>query len=282
MRENSICVELSNLRLSAVFFHEAFRMYANKLPQRLSLSPLHRHADYEIFFLLDGALLVRGEEECVRAEGPSAVILPPLFQHSTESHLTRGYCMYFRLERRAKDVGCLYENLERTFSRGITVLPLGEESRFYIEQLAKAVSGPDVEKKETHLVSLLFSELFQELLQSESVSEQRKYVDYVNIIELFVSEHYREKIRLTDLAETLHLCPKQAARIIRKKFGCSFSDLVWDHRLSLARTMLESTEDSIDAIAEAIGCEYSSYFYPLFRKSYGMTPRDYRESHRTK
>ena len=114
------------------------------------------------------------------------------------------------------------------------------------------------------------------LLSAQYNQSQR----YTNRIDLFIAEHYREKIRLSDLAETLYLCPKQVTRIIRKNYGCSFSDLVRDHRLRLARAMLESTEESISSIARAVGFEYENYFYTLFRKAYTITPAEYREKHR--
>ena len=282
MQENAIFAELGDLKLSAVLFDEAFRLYTNKPPTPPPLNPPHRHADYEIFFLLEGTLTLQSEEGILQAKSPAVLILPPFFDHVTKYDVAHGYCMYFNLERKPKATGTLYKKVADTLSRNITVMPLEEEPRFYIEQLAKTISTPSPEGKERHLVALLFSELFQSMIGTASPAEQSKHTRYINGIDLFLSEHYREKIRLTDLAKTLHLCPKQISRIIRKKYGCSFSDRVRDHRLALARTMLETSEDSITTIAEAVGYEYANYFYTLFRKTYGMTPQEYRQKHRIK
>ena len=49
-------------------------------------------------------------------------------------------------------------------------------------------------------------------------------------------------------------------------------------RLGEAQMRLAATQDSIQAIAEAIGFEDASYFSRIFSKYIGMTPSEYRKS----
>lgn len=276
MQENAVRIEIRGLRLSAVLFDEAFRLSPEKsLP---GLSSPHRHADYEIFFLLNGSLRVQGEGLTGSAQAPATVILPPLFDHTTQIQSSHGFCMYFNLEEKQKSKNSFLPAIQKALKNKITVLPLCEEERFYLEQLAKTALHPGREETQRHLIALLFASLLDRIAPQKSHGETEKHTQYINMIDTFLSRHYREKIRLQDLAERLHLCPRQVSRIIRKKYDCSFSDRLNAHRLGLARVMLKETEESVNAIAEEVGYEYPNYFYALFRKTYGMTPQAYRKS----
>ena len=107
--------------------------------------------------------------------------------------------------------------------------------------------------------------------------EKKKRTRTVNLIDRYINEHYREKIRLSDLSKALYLCPKQISRVLRKEYGCTLPDLINQRRLDLACTMLRESDADVGQIAQRVGYEYENYFYTLFRKAFGMTPGEYRE-----
>ncbi len=65
-------------------------------------------------------------------------------------------------------------------------------------------------------------------------------------------------------------------RFIKKNCGCTFTDLLQEKRLKQACHLLTSTRLSAADIAFTIGYENVSYFYRLFKKTFGMSPREYR------
>ena len=280
MNETLIRASLGDLRISAVFFDEAFYLDEEAFVSSAG-EPEHRHADYEIFFILEGTLTVRGGRTILRTEKNTAVILPPLFEHITCGEGVRGYCMYFNPERGKRTENLRYEQIVAALRDKITALPMEEDAVFYAEQLAKTALSPVGDLREEHLTALLFSSLLRPLFAdaADSVGKNRRYI---NRIDLFIHEHYRENLHLSDLSRALYLCPKQITRIIRKKYNCSFSDLLHAHRLSLACALLTNTEDSIAAVAQEVGYEYENYFYRLFRKKYGMTPQEFRKNRRNR
>ena len=49
-----------------------------------------------------------------------------------------------------------------------------------------------------------------------------------------------------------------------------------DHRLNLAAELLRITDATVLDIAGRVGFDNLSYFNRLFKRRYGMTPREYR------
>jgi len=47
-------------------------------------------------------------------------------------------------------------------------------------------------------------------------------------------------------------------------------------RLDRAQRLLRTTALPVQAVAEAVGYETTSYFYALYKKTFGITPKEYR------
>lgn len=69
-----------------------------------------------------------------------------------------------------------------------------------------------------------------------------------------------------------------AGRYIKKVFSKSFSQLLQEERLRLARRLLADTELPVESIALETGYTNASGFYKLFCNTYGMTPADFRRA----
>ncbi len=91
----------------------------------------------------------------------------------------------------------------------------------------------------------------------------------------FIDENYKDG-ELFDLAKSLKMEDYNLSRLIKKITGKNFTDLVQEKRLSQAEFLLKTTRLSINNIGEMVGYDNSSYFYRLFKKKLGMSPREYR------
>ena len=78
------------------------------------------------------------------------------------------------------------------------------------------------------------------------------------------------------ISELSHLPTYQVSRMLKKRTGKNFKELLQLRRLQQAAYLLQNTTLSIDKIIVHIGYENSSYFYRVFREKYGCSPSEYR------
>lgn len=71
-------------------------------------------------------------------------------------------------------------------------------------------------------------------------------------------------------------------RYLMKKFkaltGGTLNEYIVDLRMKKAAALLRSTSAPVSSIAEQVGIDNLSYFYRLFKKIYGCTPKEFRET----
>ena len=91
----------------------------------------------------------------------------------------------------------------------------------------------------------------------------------------YVDDHYVDG-SLREAAALLHSDVSSLSREIRRKSGKTYTELVQEKRLNQAAFLLRSTDRKVEDIALAVGYENISYFHRIFRKEYGVSPRQFR------
>ena len=95
-----------------------------------------------------------------------------------------------------------------------------------------------------------------------------------------IEENYKTA-SLTRLAKQYNQSVSHYSRLISSAAGASFKELLRQKRLDKAAALLLSTDLSVSDIITAVGYDNTSYFYRQFRQSFGLTPKDYRQSRKT-
>lgn len=91
----------------------------------------------------------------------------------------------------------------------------------------------------------------------------------------YVEEHYKEA-SLEELAQELNYSIFWIGRVIKKYTGKNFMELLQTKRLNQAVFLLTQTKLPIADIILAVGYDNTSYFHRIFKKRYGLTPKQYR------
>lgn len=88
---------------------------------------------------------------------------------------------------------------------------------------------------------------------------------------------------LNSVADELEVSESYLSRLFKKETGTNFQKYLQDIKMSMAAAMLEPPARYKNKdIAEALGYTDSQNFCRSFRKAYGMTPQEYRESRKIK
>ncbi len=91
----------------------------------------------------------------------------------------------------------------------------------------------------------------------------------------YVQANYID-ITLDDLAEHFFLSKPYISKYIKEKSGMTFGDLVKKIRMKKARALLKSSSMTVENIALTVGYQNVEHFNRLFKKTYDMTPMQFR------
>ena len=99
----------------------------------------------------------------------------------------------------------------------------------------------------------------------------RKALDYIEL-------HYAEKIGLKTLSDALYISPNYFSDLFRRHMKVKFSDFLIEYRLKKACILLKKPEYKVSEIAEMVGFRDSTYFSTVFKKTYKLTPLEYKNT----
>jgi len=97
-------------------------------------------------------------------------------------------------------------------------------------------------------------------------------------VQEYIQQHLQEPISLDTVAEEFRITPSTLSRDFKSLNGVNFVDFVRESRLDHAQHLLSDTDLSVKEVADQSGYNSSSYFIQQFRRHFGMTPSQYRET----
>lgn len=89
---------------------------------------------------------------------------------------------------------------------------------------------------------------------------------------LMVDRHFREPLRLADVAAHAHLSPNYFSERFRAYTGTSFQVYLQERRLRFAQSLLTATTLSVTEVCHAAGFNSLSHFGRAYRRRFGASP----------
>jgi AraC-like DNA-binding protein len=114
-------------------------------------------------------------------------------------------------------------------------------------------------------------------LYSLAKKAQRKY--HVNLMEQalqYILTHYAEKLSLKQVADMVRLNPMYFETLFHEMTGLTFLQQLTMTRLQRAHFLLNDSRMNIAEISQACGFHEYGAFSRVFRKHYGLSPRQFR------
>lgn len=93
----------------------------------------------------------------------------------------------------------------------------------------------------------------------------------------YIAHHYREKIKISELADYIGVNRSYLTSSFKKAIGCSPQEYLVNLRMEKAREMLRNTGMQINAVAAAVGYQDQLAFSKIFKQHFGTSPKAYRE-----
>ena len=117
-----------------------------------------------------------------------------------------------------------------------------------------------------------------QLMEHREESDDER--DIVRIVE-YISQHYQEPLSLTTLAGYFHFNAVYLSRYIKSRSGYTFTEILTQIRMYHSARLLKETSLKNGEICERVGMGDERYWGQVFKKTYGVTPNEYRrEEHR--
>ncbi|WP_025684883.1 helix-turn-helix domain-containing protein [Paenibacillus maysiensis] len=100
--------------------------------------------------------------------------------------------------------------------------------------------------------------------------------EYSEIIMNWIETHYMESDILNKLANELHLTRSYVSRLFKKETGSNLTEYLTAKRVKVAAHLLETTSFPVETIGNKVGFQNISHFISCFKKTYQVTPLQYR------
>ena len=106
--------------------------------------------------------------------------------------------------------------------------------------------------------------------------QYRMNENVVSVLEVS-GRDYKKELSLKDISKDLFINPVYLGQLIKKETNSTFAELLNKQRIKAAQQLLLSTNDSIEDICYTVGYSNVGYFYKVFRKLCGKSPKAYRK-----
>ena len=125
-------------------------------------------------------------------------------------------------------------------------------------------------------LSVLLTLLMQESWNPDNSAISKKRMELVSV-KNYMDEHYVEKITLDDLEAQFFINKYYLLKIFKETYGVTISSYLISRRITRAKQLLRFTQMTIDEVGCAVGMDGAGYFSRMFKKSEGISPKEYRK-----
>ena len=93
----------------------------------------------------------------------------------------------------------------------------------------------------------------------------------------YIEENYAQTtLNLNEVAQAIGMSPNYFSGMFSQEMQMTFVEYVTNKRMEQARRLLRESDQSSAQIASAVGYKDAHYFSFVFKKTVGMSPREWR------
>ncbi len=251
------------------------------------LQPDHYHPFYELIHVNAGSMRFLLKDTLYNLEKGDTILIAPRELHHSQ-YYTDISCdltfIYFKPEYLHKEVLDVFKN---AYTGGITSF-IGTVPHIYQEELNRLFNrlqteSNSIDELSPQFMSLQLSEILLFFMRHSILGCHELEISNTKEADIllatkYIYQHYKKPLTLDELASVASLSPTYFSKKFKQVTGMGFKEYLNYIRLKNAATALYSTDSTITDIALEYGFSDSNYFKDLFKKEYGMSPREFRKS----
>lgn len=166
-----------------------------------------------------------------------------------------------------------------------TVFRLTDKQLDLCRRFIQEVSTRDLYHTElchAYLTALLISVFRMSNPEFSTNAEPWKKTEYQpkHIVDRFFSSWPIPVGSEQELAQLLHISRRQVVRFLKRNYGMTFNEKYIHSRMDYAAWLLRSTDWPMREISRQVNYSSDSVFSTAFKRHFGITPREYRQTRR--
>ncbi len=123
------------------------------------------------------------------------------------------------------------------------------------------------------------SRLLTAMIEYRNQLSDKKYTEIIDKAKKYIQENYRnEDMSLQSVASSVNVSSNHFSAIFRKETGDTFIDYLTTVRMNKAKDLLVCTSMKTSEIGFEVGYRDPHYFSYIFKKTQGMSPKEYRRA----
>lgn len=220
---------------------------------------------------VEEALVLRGELDSLPEDSPTeelykAHILLENGNYEEAASIIQGI-----------NVPCTIRGRINLYRKFLKLLIAAIDSQEQVEHIYEEIRIPRLSKDEIgwRNMQLEISAIFCRFAVTENVSSKRME-QTIEAVCRYVKENLAEDLSLVRLADMEDISPTYLSRMFKEVKGIGYNDFVVASRMERAAYLIHETNLKLADIAGQVGYESSSYFIRTFRRTFDVTPTEYR------
>lgn len=139
----------------------------------------------------------------------------------------------------------------------------------------------NAEESPFHLIGHLYlflDHLIQSSKRSNSAPSSKMSDYYIKEAIHYIEQNFQNNISIEEIASVCGINRSYFGKIFKKALGRSPQEFLMNYRMLKATELLKLTSLSISEIGSAVGYENQLHFSRAFKRIYGVSPREWRNS----
>lgn len=249
--------------------------------------------NYEILYITEGEVSFHWRGHTCIAEAPAVFILTPSTPHEIESLSAESKYRFWELrldeespfQDEHMDSWNKLQHRNDFYSRTLfaDLILKALDTTYHLLTAEAAQTKVHLEQvclleiqKSLQLIVHLLNDMMK---PSFNAAERRKWNEQeaIDMVIEYMDWRYKEDITLDTLAQLVHLNPSYLIRMFKRQRGITPFEYLRDLRLKAAVSYLSGSDMPIKKIVEQTKFHSVHYFGRIFKKTYGLSPAEWRK-----